>query len=76
MIILLARFQRTSNAEYYSKRNFVEIVHASINPHTERQGIIKSSRIFKERETEPQQLVTNMEAVAEELQQVIQIAFL
>lgn len=54
MIILLARFQRTSNAEYYSKRNVVEIVHAFINPHTERQGIIESSRIFKERETEPQ----------------------
>lgn len=76
MIILLARFQLTSNAEYYSKRNVVEIVHAFINPHTERRGIIESSRIFKERETEPQQHVTNMEAVAEELQQVIQIAFL
>lgn len=75
MIILFARFQQTSNAEYYSKRNFVKIVHASINLHTERQGFIKYSRIFKEPETGPQQHVTNMEAVAEELQVIQNASF-
>ncbi|CAC5422873.1 SGSM3 [Mytilus coruscus] len=81
--MLLARFQQflnldrviqISNAEYYSKRNFVEIVHASVNLHIQRLGIIKSSSIFKEPEAGSQEHIKNMDAVAEELQHVIQNA--
>ncbi|CAC5400242.1 unnamed protein product [Mytilus coruscus] len=56
------------------KINFVEIVHASVNLHIQRLGIIKSSSIFKEPEAGSQEHIKNMEAVAEELQHVIQNA--
>ncbi|KAK3107079.1 hypothetical protein FSP39_006642 [Pinctada imbricata] len=70
----LDRILQIANAEYYSKRNFVEIVHASVNLHIQRQAVLSSSKIFSEVQPGSDEHHKNMECVAEDLVQTIQNA--
>ena len=70
----LDRILQISNAEYYSKRNFVEIVHAAVNLHIQRQAVLSSNRIFSDVSPGTDEHHQNMECVAQDLANTIQNA--
>ena len=70
----LDRILQISNAEYYSKRNFVEIVHASVNLHIQRQAVLSSTKIFSDVSPGSAEHMQNMEFVAEDLKNTMQNA--
>ena len=70
-LMQLNKVTQRSFAEYHSKRNFVERVHAAENDALSRRGAFCSSKIHKKSEPHSDEHFQNMEAMAEDVRQCI-----
>ena len=63
----LTKISQRSFAEYHSKRNFVERVHASENSALSRHGCFRSKQVHPNAETGSKEHIEDMEKMAEDI---------
>ena len=70
----LAKIKQRSFAEYHSKRNFVERVHATENEALSRHGAFSSKKVHANADSNSPEHIENMEAMAEDVRKCISCA--
>jgi hypothetical protein len=73
-LLQLNKINQRSFAEYHSKRNFVERVHAAENVALSRHGAFCSSKVHQNVEKHSPEHLENMESMAEDVKQCLSCA--
>ena len=73
-LVKLTNINQRSFAEYHSKRNFVDRVHAAENNSLSRHGAFSSQKVHKNAEPHSSEHLENMEAMAEDVVSCLSVA--